>query len=165
MLRVSGRAGRADAEWSAAEWSTRRLQNSQDGRLAACPFPLSGKFIFSTYGANPVSAAAACAVLDVVAEEGVQARAAQLGEVVSRRLHAIADAFEGCLEVRGSGLMWGIELCPSIASQVFEAMKDQHFLVRSRAGAGGQQAGGQSVGRAGAMRRALTSMLALASQD
>ena len=29
----------------------------------------TGKFIFSTYGANPVSAAAACAVLDVIEEE------------------------------------------------------------------------------------------------
>jgi len=40
-----------------------------------------GKFVFSTYGANPVCAAAACAVLDVVQEEKIQERALHLGKV------------------------------------------------------------------------------------
>jgi len=39
------------------------------------------------------------------------------------------NSFEGCIEVRGKGLMWGIELEPSIASLVFEDLKNANFLV------------------------------------
>jgi len=88
-----------------------------------------GKFVFSTYGANPVCAAAACAVLDVVQEEKIQERALHLGKLVSKNLHYIADTYKGCIEVRGKGLMWGIELEPEIATEVFEGMKDRNFLV------------------------------------
>lgn len=89
----------------------------------------TGKFVFSTYGANPVCAAAAGAVLDVVKEEQIQERAFVLGQVVSKHLNNISDTFEGCIEVRGKGLMWGIELEPHIATNVFEDLKDQNFLV------------------------------------
>jgi len=92
-------------------------------------FSAHNKFIFSTYGANPVCAAAACAVLDVVKEEKIQERAFRLGKVVSKLLHYVHDSFDGCLEVRGAGLMWGIELEPEIAGKVFESLKDQYFLV------------------------------------
>jgi len=95
----------------------------------------TGKFIFSTYGANPVSCAAACAVLDVVQEEQIQARALRLGVVLAKHLHYCMDTYEGCIEVRGEGLMWGIELEPSIAYLVQESLKDQNFLV----GLGGQR--------------------------
>jgi len=85
--------------------------------------------VFSTYGANPVCAAAACAVLDVLKEEKFQERAFKLGQVVSKHLHNIMDTFEDCIEVRGKGLMWGIELEPDVAVTVFESLKDQNFLV------------------------------------
>ena len=68
-------------------------------------------------------------MLDVVREEKIQERAARLGQVVSKHLHYVMNTFEGCVEVRGCGLMWGIELDVSIASLVFESMKDQNFLV------------------------------------
>eukprot|EP00591_Stephanopyxis_turris_P012851 CAMPEP_0195517046 /NCGR_PEP_ID=MMETSP0794_2-20130614/9530_1 /TAXON_ID=515487 /ORGANISM="Stephanopyxis turris, Strain CCMP 815" /LENGTH=452 /DNA_ID=CAMNT_0040645787 /DNA_START=74 /DNA_END=1432 /DNA_ORIENTATION=- len=92
-------------------------------------FDDTGKFVFSTYGANPVCAAAACAVLDVLKEEKFQERAFKLGQVVSKHLHNIMDTFEDCIEVRGKGLMWGIELEPDVAVTVFESLKDQNFLV------------------------------------
>lgn len=89
----------------------------------------TNKFIFSTYGANPVSCAAACAVLDVVRDEKIQERAFYLGTIVSKHLHYVMNNFEGCIEVRGEGLMWGIELDVKIAVNVFESLKDQNFLV------------------------------------
>lgn len=92
-------------------------------------FNESGKFIFSTYGANPVSAAAACAVLDVIRDEKIQEHADFLGSVVNKHLTYVMNTFDLCVEVRGCGLMWGIELDTSIAFQVFESMKDQNFLV------------------------------------
>ena len=92
-------------------------------------FNKTEKFIFSTYGANPVCAAAACAVLDVIEEENIQNNALELGKVVSEYLYNIANTFEDCIEVRGKGLMWGIELEPDIATLVFEDLKDRNFLV------------------------------------
>jgi alanine-glyoxylate transaminase/(R)-3-amino-2-methylpropionate-pyruvate transaminase len=89
----------------------------------------TGKYIFSTYGANPVSAAAACAVLDVVKDEKIQERAFALGKVVEKLLSFIKNSFEGIIDVRGCGLMWGIELDTKIACKVFESLKDQNFLV------------------------------------
>lgn len=93
------------------------------------------KFIFSTYGANPVCAAAACAVLDVLEEEKVQERAFELGKVVEQHLTALQENYEDCWEVRGKGLMWGIELEPGVAKQLFEGLKDLNCLV----GLGGPQ--------------------------
>jgi 4-aminobutyrate aminotransferase-like enzyme len=66
-------------------------------------------------GANPVSAAAACAVLDVIKEEGIQDHAKNMGQVVSKHLNNVLNNYEACIEVRGRGLMWGIEFEPSIA--------------------------------------------------
>jgi len=92
-------------------------------------FDATGKFVFSTYGANPVSAAAACAVLDVIEEENVQEHAQRMGAVIFAHLNHVRKTFPECIEVRGSGLMWGIELDVSIANRVFESLKDQNFLV------------------------------------
>ncbi len=89
----------------------------------------TGKFVFSTYGANPVCAAAANAVLDVIEEEKIQERAMKLGKLLDKNLNYIKNNFDGCIEVRGKGLMRGIELEPKIASKVFESLKDQQFLV------------------------------------
>ena len=98
-------------------------------------FDATEKFVFSTYGANPVSAAAACAVLDVIEEEKVQERVLRLGKIVDRNLHEVLNRFDGCREVRGKGLMRGIELEPAIATKVFEGLKDRMFLV----GLGGRE--------------------------
>jgi 4-aminobutyrate aminotransferase-like enzyme len=57
-------------------------------------------YSFDRYGANPVCAAAACAVLDVVKEEKIMERAHRLGKVVSKHLNNIFNTFNGCIEVR-----------------------------------------------------------------
>jgi len=92
-------------------------------------FDTTKKFIFSTYGANPVCSAAACAVLDAIKEDKIQENALYLGTVVKKHLNSVANEFQGCIEVRGKGLMWGIELEPDIATKVFEDLKNQNFLV------------------------------------
>ena len=56
-----------------------------------------GKFVFSTYGANPVCAAAAGAVLDVIEEENIQGRALELGKLVDKYLNNIFDNFNDCI--------------------------------------------------------------------
>jgi 4-aminobutyrate aminotransferase len=62
-----------------------------------------------TYGGNPVSCAAALATLRVIEEEGLVARAAEMGARLERGLRAVAERNKGIGDVRGLGLMLGSE--------------------------------------------------------
>lgn len=64
----------------------------------------------STFGGNPVSCAAALATLDVLEDEDLLARCRALGERVVRELRAVTGASPAVREVRGIGLMVGVEL-------------------------------------------------------
>jgi 4-aminobutyrate aminotransferase/(S)-3-amino-2-methylpropionate transaminase len=64
----------------------------------------------ATFLGNPLACAAALAVLDVLAEEGLPARAARLGETLGRRLASWPDRFGDVEEIRGRGLLWGVQL-------------------------------------------------------
>ncbi len=72
---------------------------------AAHPGGLGG-----TYGGNPISIAAAHAVLDVIEAEGLCARAATLGARMRARLEALATQLPCIGNVRGLGMMVAIEL-------------------------------------------------------
>jgi 4-aminobutyrate aminotransferase-like enzyme len=64
----------------------------------------------ATFVANPVACAAALAVLDVLEEGDLPARAAALGPGLARRLAAWPERFAAVRTVRGRGLLWGVEL-------------------------------------------------------
>ena len=63
-----------------------------------------------TFGGNPLSCAAALAVLDEVASERIRRRADELGERIRAGLEKIASRVEAVGEVRGLGPMLAIEL-------------------------------------------------------
>ena len=63
-----------------------------------------------TYGGNPISSAAAHAVLDVVEAEGLCARAARVGQKMRSRLEALAKQRPRIGDVRGVGAMVAFEL-------------------------------------------------------
>jgi ornithine--oxo-acid transaminase len=63
----------------------------------------------STYGGNPLGAAAAMAALDVLVEEQLPERAARLGPMVLARLRAGLAGSASVQEVRGRGLMIAIQ--------------------------------------------------------
>jgi 4-aminobutyrate aminotransferase-like enzyme len=63
----------------------------------------------STYLGNPVGCAAALATIDEIERLNLPARAKRLGDDISPQLAVIAQT-RGVLQVRGRGLMWGIEL-------------------------------------------------------
>lgn len=73
--------------------------------------PSEGEAIHTaTFAGNPLACAAAAASLAVVEEEGLAARAAALGEILKQRLEGLS-ADRACIgDVRGRGLMFGIEL-------------------------------------------------------
>ena len=66
--------------------------------------------LFSTFGGNPVSAAAALAVLDVIEDERVLDRVRRTGRALQAALTDLAGADPGVGDVRGVGLAWGVEL-------------------------------------------------------
>jgi 4-aminobutyrate aminotransferase len=74
---------------------------------AAGPGGLGG-----TYGGNPVAVAAAHAVLDVIAEEGLCERATEIGRMMTERLQKMAagNTFSCMGDVRGLGAMVAVEL-------------------------------------------------------
>lgn len=63
----------------------------------------------STFGGNPTSCAAALATLEIIEEEGLLARAQEIGAAIMERLTELQERFEPIGDVRGVGAMVGIE--------------------------------------------------------
>jgi acetylornithine aminotransferase len=82
----------------------------------------------STFGGNPLACSAALAVLETMQAEELVRQAQEKGERLENRL---VEAFRGlnCVrEVRGKGLMVGIELDRSCTELVGRAL-DRHLLI------------------------------------
>jgi acetylornithine/N-succinyldiaminopimelate aminotransferase len=65
----------------------------------------------STFGGNPIAAAAACAVLETIEREGLLEACRVAGEYMMGRLHHLKRGLDGrIVDIRGRGLLWGVEL-------------------------------------------------------
>jgi acetylornithine aminotransferase len=64
----------------------------------------------STFGGNPLACVAALTTLEVIEADGLTARATTLGEAIRGGLRADLSGVAGFVEVRGDGLMIGVEL-------------------------------------------------------
>ena len=71
---------------------------------------LVGKVHFNTFGGNPVVSAIGMAVLEVIEQEHLQANALQLGNHILAGLNKLKDKYKIIGDVRGKGLMLGIEM-------------------------------------------------------
>lgn len=70
-----------------------------------------GRFVHGlTYQNHPVAAAAALAVLGIIEREGLVANAAQQGTYLEQQLRIVADRLPIVGDLRGKGLLWGMEL-------------------------------------------------------
>jgi acetylornithine aminotransferase len=77
----------------------------------------------STFGGNPLACAAALAVLEIIEEERLVEGAARTGEYLVGRLRAELAGCGGVREIRGRGLMIGIELdrpCGELVGRALE---------------------------------------------
>ncbi|MFM1653437.1 aspartate aminotransferase family protein [Brevibacillus sp. B_LB10_24] len=72
----------------------------------------------STYGGNPLSCAAALAVLDVIESEGLVQRAEALGQVLAKRLKELEQKYPFLGEGRSIGLVTGLEIVEDPATRV-----------------------------------------------
>lgn len=85
----------------------------------------------TTFGGNPLACAAAIATIDVLLEENLPERAAEVGDYFLKGLKEAASGHEDkVLEVRGQGLMIGIEFHKDeIGYEVSKGMFDKGVLV------------------------------------
>lgn len=72
---------------------------------------------FNTFGGNPVSCAAAMAVLDVIRDEGLQDNARVVGSYARAGLTKLAQKYDWIGDVRGYGLFFGAELVTDKATK------------------------------------------------
>lgn len=91
----------------------------------------------STFGGSPVTMAAGNANLTYLLEHDLQGNARRVGGILIERLRAIAAQHPGVREIRGRGLMIGIELVkpgtdeadPDTAAAVLEAAREEGLLI------------------------------------
>jgi acetylornithine aminotransferase len=76
----------------------------------------------STFGGNPLVCRAALSVLDVIEHDDLLAKATEIGDYLRERLHERLRGQDGVLEIRGLGLMIGIQLASSCKDLVGAAL-------------------------------------------
>jgi len=77
----------------------------------------------STFSGNPLICAAASAAIDVLIEEKLPERAATLGNYFKGKLEALAEKYKIVREVRGLGLMLGMEMRFDVYNILFDCME------------------------------------------
>jgi len=91
----------------------------------------------STFGGNPVSAAASLGTIEEILENDIAERSAEKGDILQKRLREMKEDQEIIGDVRGKGLMIGIELVknddkePAVeeATKVKKKMKEKDVLI------------------------------------
>ncbi len=90
----------------------------------------------STFGGNPLTMRAALATLTVMEEEDLTRRSQELGQYLRAGLEELADAFPVMGDVRGRGLMQGVEFvrhdkapAPDLAVEFLEGTRTHDLLV------------------------------------
>jgi 4-aminobutyrate aminotransferase-like enzyme len=93
---------------------------------------------FATFGGNPVSTTAALATIQVIEEEDLRRNAAEIGAYLRHGLDGLKEKHPCVGDVRGMGLMQGLELVkdrttkephPRAASQMLEETKRRGVLI------------------------------------
>ena len=106
---------------------------------------LKGRLHFNTFGGNPVASAVVDAVLEVIETEKLAHNAKVVGDYIIAKLKKVQAKDERIGEVRGMGLMLGVELVKDaktkapdaqLAAEVMEFMRTEGVLIGKGAQAG-----------------------------
>ncbi len=88
----------------------------------------------TTFGGNPVTCAAALAVIDTIEREGLLTTAAARAQRLLAGLHELIATHPLATGVRGRGLLLGLELAGPHAAAVETACRERHLLVNAVGG-------------------------------
>ncbi|MFE2409636.1 acetylornithine transaminase [Kitasatospora sp. NPDC059408] len=83
----------------------------------------------TTFGGNPVAAAAGLAVLDTIESEGLLEHVRKIGDRLRQGVEALGDPLVS--HVRGAGLLLGIVLTEPVSAQVQAVAQEAGFLVNA----------------------------------
>jgi acetylornithine aminotransferase len=87
----------------------------------------------STFGGNPLVTAAGLACMDTLLHDGVLENCVEMGTYLRRGLEQLSERYSFCGEVRGRGLILGLQLDIEGAPMVKEAL-DRGLLINCTAG-------------------------------
>ncbi|XP_030763213.1 alanine--glyoxylate aminotransferase 2, mitochondrial isoform X3 [Sitophilus oryzae] len=94
---------------------------------------------FNTYGGNPIASTVGLSVLNIIEEENLQENSKTIGTHLLLRLSELMDEFDFVGDVRGKGLMIGVELVsdrnsrqplsPEKMTKIWEACRDLGLII------------------------------------
>ena len=82
----------------------------------------------STFGGNPLAAAAGCAVFEIIRDENLLENAQQMGAYLRQRMLELKQETPLITEVRGAGLMIGVELAQNGADLVARCLEKGLYI-------------------------------------
>lgn len=85
----------------------------------------------STFGGQPLTTAAALAVMRTLVAENIPAQAAKRGEYLTSKLRSLEDRHPSITSVRGQGLLLAIEFGSETAAQVMNATRERGLLINN----------------------------------
>jgi 4-aminobutyrate aminotransferase-like enzyme len=121
--------------------SAKGMANGQPIGLTLAKAAIADKATYaniSTFGAGPISMAAASATLQVIEEEKLLFNAQMMGKALREGLESLKERFQGIGDVRGMGLMQAIELVkdrgskepdPQATNRLMEATRKRGLLI------------------------------------
>ncbi len=84
----------------------------------------------TTFGGNPLSTAAGLAVFDAIEKENLLHNADEMGKLFRDKLNGLkAEYSDKLIDVRGEGLLIGVEVKPEIAKAVFYGLHNRKMLT------------------------------------
>ncbi|MCP4142481.1 MAG: aminotransferase class III-fold pyridoxal phosphate-dependent enzyme [Chloroflexi bacterium] len=91
---------------------------------------------FNTFGGNPVSCAAALAVLEVIEKEDLQRNALEVGQYLKEQLDILRNDYPMIGDIHGTGLLQGIDIIkpdgapdPKLADRLMNRMREKGVLI------------------------------------
>ena len=82
----------------------------------------------STFGGNPFVCSVALTVLEVIEKDGILKNCEEMGEYLAKKLNGLAKEFKFIKEVRGKGLLIGMELGRD-GKDIVESCKEKGLLI------------------------------------
>eukprot|EP00760_Papus_ankaliazontas_P001539 PhM_4_TR10501/c0_g1_i1/m.106093/K00827/AGXT2; alanine-glyoxylate transaminase / (R)-3-amino-2-methylpropionate-pyruvate transaminase len=101
---------------------------------------------FNTYGGNPVSSRVACEVMQIIEDDNLQAHCGEMGDLFLAGMRSLQDKYEIIGDVRGQGLLLGMEFVKDRATRApaaaecaafHDALRQDYSIIMGKGGAYG----------------------------